>query len=83
MTLVNKFTKINLEIDRPIYFSKEVIIVRIRKGNNSWGDVVYTIDGDKIRAGNHSWGDVVYTIDGDKIRAGNHSWGDVLYTIER
>ena len=36
---------------------------KIRKGNSSWGDVVFTIDGDKIREGNSSWGDVVFTLE--------------------
>ena len=34
----------------------------IRQGNGTWGDVVYTIDGNKIRRGNGTWGDVIYTI---------------------
>ncbi len=37
--------------------------MKIRRGNSSWGDIVYTIDGNKIRAGSASWGDIVFTID--------------------
>lgn len=37
--------------------------MKIRSGSSSWGDVVYTVDGNKIRQSSSSWGDVVFTID--------------------
>ena len=37
--------------------------MKIREGNSSFGNIVYTFDGKRIREGKSSFGDIVYTLE--------------------
>lgn len=53
--------------------------MNIRKGVQSWAEILYTYDGTYIK---NSFGDIIYTVDGNYIRQGNGNRGFVKYTIE-
>lgn len=52
--------------------------MNIRRGSQSWGEIVYTFDGRYVK---DKYGNIVYTIDGNYIREGSSTYGNVKYTI--
>ena len=52
--------------------------MNIRKGVQSWAEIVYTFDGRYVR---DYCGNVVYCVDGNNIYEGSSSYGYAKYTI--
>ena len=53
----------------------------IRKGQITYGEILYHVDGKWIRKGHSPYGDILYTIDGKWIRKGYSPYGEILFTI--
>ena len=52
--------------------------MNIRKGVQSWAEIIYTFDGQYVR---DVFGNVVYTIDGNYIREGSGYYAPIKYTM--
>ena len=55
---------------------------KVREGQTSFGNIIYTKDNNRIRIGQTSYGRVKYTIDNNFIREGDNKYGKIIYNID-